>query len=135
MTSSASRSSGLGVRSCTASSDLSSERISGSSVDASMKAARAGGDSSSARSNSTVSRSCSLLITSDDALYLALQPCLRERPVAFDRARRHADCRGSLVDRHAAEEAALDNAALARADPLQLLQCFVDRNEQIRVAV
>ena len=74
-------------------------------------------------------------MTSAAALHFPLQPGLREHPVALDGARRNPNRRGSLFNRHAAEEAALDNPTLARADPLQPIQCVVDRHEKIRVVI
>ena len=74
-------------------------------------------------------------MASGPALHLPLQPGLCQHPVAFDGARRDPNRRRGLIDGHAAEEAAFDDTTLARAEPLQSIQCFVDRDEKTRVVV
>jgi hypothetical protein len=88
ITSPASRSSRLGVRSCAANNDLSSARIAGSSPQISMNWLRASADNSTARSNSSARRSCRWFsVASDNVFHLPLQPRLREHPVSLHRSR------------------------------------------------
>src|SRR5262245_25577595 len=67
---------------------------------------------------------CSLM-----AAHLALQPRLREPPVAPHRRRRHLQHRRGLFDAQPAEEAQIDDAALPLVELRQRFERIVEGNE------
>ena len=69
------------------------------------------------------------------AAHLALQPGLRQPPVAHHRLGRHLQDRGRFLDAQPAEEPQLDDAALALVELRQRLQRVVERDEVLTGSV
>src|SRR5688500_7429123 len=69
-------------------------------------------------------------VRSERGRQLAVQPQLRHGPAAFYRGGGNAQCISRLLDAHAAEETAFDDAALTRIVLLEPPQRFIQCDER-----